>query len=216
IAGAWYLAMIASGAIGILYVPSRIVSDGPAAIVDNLVAHEQLVRFGILTSIGCQVCFLFLGQALRRLFAGTHDELTRSMVTLIVAAAPIAIVNELFNVAALELAHNPAHHDLALTFFVLRQAGVGIAGFFWGLWLFPFGLLVMRSGFIPKILGVLLLAGGLAYVIDSSLALFAPVERAEVSAMLMLPLAIGELAMVTWLFVKGARRVEVVPELQRR
>jgi hypothetical protein len=204
-AGAWYLAMIVTGAIGILYVPMQIVDSDPAAIANNLVARADLVRIGILASIVCQICFLFLGLALCRLFAGTDDRQTRLMMTFITVAAPIAILNELFNVAALVLAQSPSQLELAITCFVLRQTGVAIAGFFWGLWLFPFGLLVIRSGFVPKLLGVFLLVGGVAYLADSSLALFAPELRAEVSAFLMVPLAIGELAMAVWLLARGPR-----------
>jgi hypothetical protein len=204
-AGAWYLVMIVTGAIGILYVPMQIVDGGPAAIADNLVAHADLVRLGILASIVCQVSFLFLGLALCRLFAGTDDRHARLMMTVITAAVPIAILNELFDVAALMLAPSPNQLELAITCFALRQTGVAIAGFFWGLWLFPFGLLVIRSGFAPKLLGGFLLVGGVAYLADSSLALFAPELRAETSAFLMVPLAIGELAMVVWLLARGPK-----------
>jgi hypothetical protein len=64
---------------------------------------------------------------------------------------------------------------------------------------------VIRSGFVPKLLGVFLLVGGVAYLADSSLALFAPELRAETSSFLMVPLAIGELAMVVWLLARGPR-----------
>jgi hypothetical protein len=205
-AGAWYLAMIVTGAIGILYVPMQMVDGGPAAIAGNLVERADLMRIGILASIACQVSFLFLGLALCRLFAGTDDRQTRLMMTLITASAPIAILNEIFNLAALMLAQSPNQLELAITCFALRQTGVAIAGFFWGLWLFPFGLLVIRSNFVPKLLGVFLLVGGVAYVADSTLALFAPELRAETSLFLMMPLAIGELAMVIWLLARGPKR----------
>jgi hypothetical protein len=205
IAGAWYLAMILTGAVGILYVPMRIVDGGMAAIPGNLVADADVVRLGILASVACQITFLFLGLSLRRFFAGVDEEQARLLMTLITAAAPIAIVVELFNLTALQLAQSPTQQELALHFFALRQVGVGIAGFFWGLWLFPFGLLVIRSGFVPKLLGGLLLVGGAAYVADSTLALFAPELRAEITGFFMLPLAIGELAMVIWLFARGPK-----------
>jgi hypothetical protein len=53
VAGAWYLAMIVTGAIGILCVPMQIVDGGPAAIASNLVARADLVRVGIFASIVC-------------------------------------------------------------------------------------------------------------------------------------------------------------------
>jgi hypothetical protein len=87
----------------------------------------------------------------------------------------------------------------------VRQTGIAIAGVFWGLWLFPLGVLAMRSGFIPRILGALLIAGCFSYLIDSSVALLAPEHRGALSSILMLPLALGELGMIGWLLIKGVR-----------
>ena len=207
--------MALSGAIGIMLVPSQIlVPDQPAATAANIAGHELLLRLGIVSSLVCQVCFLFMVLALNRLFAGVHDGHAKLMVSLVIAAAPIAIVNELFHVAALVLGTGAvragslaaAERDaLALVFLEVRQTGIAIAGVFWGLWLFPFGLLVIRSGFIPKVLGGLLIAGGFSYLIDSCFVLLAPQHRDAVSAILMLPLAVGELAMISWLLIKGVR-----------
>ena len=133
-----------------------------------------------------------------------------------IAAVPIAIVNELFSVAALELGSRAAHSSglsleqrgaLALALLNVRQQGIAIAGIFWGLWLFPFGVLALRSDFIPRILGALLIAGCFSYLLDSAVALLAPRHREALSSLLMLPLAAGELSMVLWLLIKGVRVV---------
>lgn len=215
IAGLWYLAVALVGPIGIMWIPSQIFSAGdPAAIVANIADHEMLLRLGIVSSLICQICFLFLALSLRRLFEGVHDTYAKSMMSLVIAGAPIAIVNELFNIVVLALATNPFYASaipddqriaLVLLFLEVHQTGIAIAGVFWGLWLFPFGMLVIRSGFIPKPLGWFLLAGGLSYLVDSSLALLAPQHRIAVSMFLMLPLALGEFSMIFWLLIKGVR-----------
>lgn len=88
----------------------------------------------------------------------------------------------------------------------MHQYGLAIAGVFWGLWLFPFGVLVIRSGFIPKLFGVLLIVGCFSYLlIDSPVALLAPQHRSAFSGILMLPLGIGEFAIIFWLLIKGVR-----------
>ncbi len=221
IAGLWYLAMALSGPIGILYVPSKILVAGDAgATAANIAAHESLLRVGIVSSIFCQITFVFLALALRRLFEGVDDKHSRLMVSLVVAAAPVAIVNELCHVAALEFGTGGAYlaalspeqrGALALAFMNARQTGVAIAGVFWGLWLFPFGVLVMRSGFIPKALGALLIVGCFSYLIDSGVALLAPTHREAIAGVLMLPLAAGEISIVFWLLIKGARGGESAP-----
>ena len=207
--------MALSGPIGILLVPSKIIVAGDAAATAaNIEAHELLLRVGIVSSVFCQVSFVFLALALRRLFHGVDDRHARLMVSLVIAAVPIAIVNELFHVAALEFGTGGAHlaalspeqrSALALAFLNVRQTGIAVAGFFWGLWLLPFGVLVIRSGFIPKVLGVLLIAGCFSYLIDSCVALFAPEHRDALASVLMLPLAAGEISTVLWLLIKGVR-----------
>lgn len=215
IAGLWYLAVALVGPVGIMLVPSQIVVPGnAAATAANLAAHEGLLRLGIVSSLVCQICFVFLVVALDRLFAGVHETYAKLMVSLVIAAVPIAIVNELFNLAALELGTGaiyasaiPEEQRSALTLALLNvhQHGLAIAGVFWGLWLFPFGVLVIRSGFIPKVFGALLIVGCFSYLIDSSVALLAPQHRSVISGVLMLPLGIGEFAIIFWLLIKGVR-----------
>jgi hypothetical protein len=209
VAGIWYLAMAITGPIGILYAPSQIEAAGDAAATAaNLLAHPLLAKVGVLASIACQVFFVLLVLALERLFDGVNDRLSRLMHSLVLVAVPIAITNELLVLCALEVVKQPSPNRdaLALAFIDAHRLGIDVvAGFFWGLWLFPFGLLAIRSTFIPKLLGRLLILGGCSYLLDGMLALFAPTLRSAVSDVILLPLAVGELSMVGWLLIKGVR-----------
>jgi hypothetical protein len=214
VAGLWYAAMALTGPIGILYAPSQIhVSGDAAATAASLLAHATIARVGVLASIACQVSFVFLVLALERYFEGVDRRLSRLMRALVLVAAPIAIVNELTVLGALEVVGGagaalavPERDEIALALLNVHALGVdAVAGMFWGLWLFPFGLLAIRSGFVPKLLGGLLILGGVSYVADASLALLAPALRASVTGLLLLPLAAGELSTVAWLLIKGAR-----------
>jgi Domain of unknown function (DUF4386) len=60
----------------------------------------------------------------------------------------------------------PQRQALAMECLNLHGEGFVVAGIFWGLWLFPFGILLFKSGFLPRILGVLLIAAGFAYLAD--------------------------------------------------
>ena len=215
IAGLWYLAMALSGPIGIVYVPSKILVAGDAgATAANIVAHELLLRVGILSSLVCQISFVFLVLALNRLFRGVNDRQAKLMVSLVIAAVPIAIVNELFQLAALELGKGGAHltalapeqrNALALAFLNVHQNGISLVEIFWGLWLFPFGVLVIQSRFIPRILGALLIVSGCSYLIETFVVLLAPQHREALADVLSLPMALGEVSMVLWLLIKGVR-----------
>jgi len=221
IAGLWYLAVAVSGPIGIVYAPSKILVEGNAAATTaNVLAHEQLLRVGIFSSVICQICFLFLVLALRRVFEDVDERQVKLMVSLVIASVPIAIVNELFLVAVLELGRGAAtlgslppavREGLTLAFLDVRQQGIGVAGFFWGLWLLPFGLLVIRSGFMPKILGALLIVGCLSYLFESTLWLLAPELRRKIVDYLTLPLSAGEVSMIVWLLARGAREPTAHP-----
>jgi hypothetical protein len=215
IAGLWYLAMAVSGPIGIAYVAPKILVEGDASATwANIVAHELLLRVGVVSSLVCQVSFVFLVLALKRLFQGVNDTHARLMVALVIAAVPIGFLNEIFPLAALELATDARHWNglapeqrsaLALLLLKTHRLGFSIAEIFWGLWLLPFSLLVIRSKFIPKVLGALLIASGASYLLESAIALLAPQHLPAASAVLTAPMAAGELLMVLWLLVKGVR-----------
>ena len=210
VAGLWYLAMALCGPFGIVYVPSQIWAPADATTtLANLQAHEMLLRLGVASNLLCQVIFVFLVLALCRLFLGVSAVHEKLMKSLVIAAVPIAMLNELWQLGALRVAQSALTPDQQRewvdVFFRLHDDGIAVASIFWGLWLFPFGILALRSGFIPKLLGVLLIVGCFSYLIDSSLALLLPAARVALTDYLMLPLAAGELAMVLWLLIKGVR-----------
>jgi hypothetical protein len=217
-AGLWYAAMAVTGPIGILYGPSQIhVPGDAAATAASLIAHPTIARLGVAASVVCQVTFVCLVLALERYFEGVEPRLSRLMRALVLVAAPIAIINEILVLGALEITSGagaslpaPVRDPLGLVLLDLHALGVStLAGLFWGLWLFPFGLLAIRSSFVPKLLGVLLILGGVAYVTDATLALMAPALHARATDLLLLPLAVGEISTVAWLLIKGAREPSV-------
>jgi len=134
------------------------------------------------------------------------------MVTLIVVSIPIAFLNELNAIAALVLVRGadflstfekPQRDALAMLFFNLHDHGFGVAEIFWGLWLFPLGLLVYRSRFLPRFLGVWLAIGGFAYVILSLTGVLLPQYQDKVFTYSQ-PAFFGEVALMLWLVIKGA------------
>jgi len=138
----------------------------------------------------------------------------RMMVVLVSVSVSVAVVNLFNQIAPLVLlsgAHflsaftKPQLDALALGFLRLRSEGTYLDMAFWGLWLLPFGLLVIKSGFFPKLLGVLLIIGCFAYLAVSFTALVFPAHRQLVSQLALPLFAVGELSMIVWLLVKGAK-----------
>jgi Domain of unknown function (DUF4386) len=212
--GLLYVIASIPGFFALIYVPGKLIVDGNAtATADNIAAHETLFRFGIAADLVGQVLFIFVALALYDLLKGINPRHALSMLTLILVAIPIAFLNEVDSIAALTLVRGgdflspfdkPQRDALAMLFLHLRGGGFDVAGIFWGLWLFPLGWLVYSSGFIPRILGVLLMIGCFAYLANSFTSLTLP-RYEEVVSRWISPLQLVEVVFMLWLLIKGAK-----------
>lgn len=215
IAGFWYLIMAVTGPIGLLYVPSKLIVPGDATVTaQNILASTSLFRVGIVSNFLCQLAFIFLVLALHRLLKEVNPKHAASMVALVLVAVPIAFLNELNRLAALLLLNGSGFlnvfepyqlHALAMAFLNIQEHGLIIVEIFWGLWLLPFGWLVFKSGFFPRILGILLIIAGCGYVVTSFTSLLSPHYGELVEQYAAVPEGIGEILMVLWLLIKGAK-----------
>ncbi len=151
--------------------------------------------------------------ALYRLLSGVNKTHASLMVALVLVSAAVGFMNVLNNIAALTLFRGadflsvfdkPQRHALAMLFLRLHGQGIVINEIFWGLWLFPFGVLVMRSGFLPRILGVWLIVNCFAYVVLSFTGLLSP-QYQDVAFRSAFPAQLGEVAIMLWLLIRGAK-----------
>jgi hypothetical protein len=135
------------------------------------------------------------------------------MVGFVLVSAAVGFLNTLNNIAALLLFRGddflavldkPQRDALGMLFVRLHSHGMFIDEIFWGVWLFPFGVLVFRSGFLPRFLGVWLMINCFGYVALSVIALFFQPYYNTVFKMLQ-PVLFGELAIMLWLLIKGAK-----------
>ncbi len=218
--GLLYVLVSIPGAFALVYVPSKLIVDGNAtATASNIAASETLFRAGIACNLISQILFMWVALALYDLLKGVNQRHASLMLGLIVVSIPIALLNELNAIAALILVRGadflsifekPQRDALAMLFLNLHSHGFGIAEIFWGLWLFPLGLLVYRSGFFPRILGVLLMARCFAYVVESLMPLLLP-RYEDVVSRWMMPLRFGELLFMFWLLIIGAKPKLLAP-----
>lgn len=213
VAGLLYVFSSIVGIFGLIYVPSKLIVDGNAAeTARNIAASETLFRLGIFAHLAGEALFVFVALALYHLLKPVNSRLALCMLTLILVAIPIAFLNELNALAALLLARGSEflsafdqsqRNALTMFFWNVHGYGFDVAGIFWGLWLFPLGLLVYRSGFIPRILGVLLMVNCFAFPINSFTSLVLPHYDAVVSRW-MRPFHFGEQIFMLWLLIMGA------------
>jgi len=213
-AGVLYLLASLAGFFAMGYVPGKVIVHGnAAATANNILAHETLFRLGIAAGLIGQVGFIFVALALYDLLKGVNRRHAALMVGLIVLQVPIVFLNELNSMAALVLVQGadflsifqkPQREALAMLFLNLHGKGFGVAEVFWGLWLFPLALLIYRSRFLPRLLGVWLAIGGFAWVVVSFTSLLLP-EYLEKAFTYGQPAFLGEVALMLWLVIKGAR-----------
>lgn len=214
VAGLLYLAIAITAAIGFMVIPeSMMVPDDPKATAQNILDKEFLFRLSIFMTMLSQVAYVFLGLVLYRLFKGVSVSLSRSLLMIIFASVPVAFILIFYQFSALSILQDGPlavfdqvqQYSLAYADMNMFRTGLVVIGIFWGLWLLPFGLLVIRSGFIPRILGYLLIIGGISYLVDvAAYTLFPPLQPGT-NLLVAVTSSIAELAMVLWLLIKGVK-----------
>ncbi|HLI94480.1 MAG TPA: DUF4386 domain-containing protein [Candidatus Baltobacteraceae bacterium] len=214
VAGLWYLLLVVLGPFPLVVIPNMIFVPGNApATAHNIVTHQMLFRAGILDIVICGVLEIFVALALYRLFSGVDRGLAVALAALGIVSVPISFANELNSIGALLSATGaaffsafaPAQREATMMlFFNLHHYGNVFNEMFWGLWLLPFGILVYKSGFLPKTLGVWLVLNCFAYVAQSVTGILWPqyIETVENFAF---PVQFGEVAIMLWLVIMGAR-----------
>ena len=207
--GFLYFLLIPLGVFGMLYVPNTLFVPGDlAATVSNILANQTLFRSSIVVALLTQVVQIFVVLYLYKILKPVNKNHAVYMVVFILVAVPIAMLNELNQFAVLLLMNGTDYltvftsdqiQALVAFFLELRLTGINIAQIFWGLWLFPMGYLVFKSGYLPKIIGALLIVACFGYLTDSFMFFFVPDFGITFSEFTFL----GELLITFWLLIKG-------------
>jgi len=193
--------------------PAFMVAGDASATARNITAAEPVYRLSILAGLVTLVTFVFLVVSLYKLLKNVDRSQALLMVLLVAIGVATALANLLSKFAPLVLlsgAENlsaltkPQLDALVLGWLSMHSSAATISTAFWGLWLFPFGALVIKSGYFPRILGILLLVAGFAYLASSVTSIVLPEQRRAISRVLM-PLYFGELPIIFWLLIKGAK-----------
>lgn len=214
VAGILYLSASIAGALGLIYVPGTLIVSGDAtATASRIRASETLFRLGVASELIGFIIFIFVVLALYRLFKGVNEKQALAMAILLSISIPISLLNALNDIAALILVSGAGFLSvfetrqldaLAYVFVRLHGQGFVVAQIFWGLWLFPFGILVIRSGFIPRVLGYLLFIAGFGNVASSFTWILLPSYAPTIERFTGV-LTAAELPIIFWLLIWGAK-----------
>lgn len=221
VAGLWYLLLVFLGPLRLMYIPDKLfVSGNAAATVNNIAAHQWLFRIGIVADLAGAVVLIFLTLAFYRLFAEVNRSLAVQVIIFGgVMPALIYFVGVACDLVTLRIARGadflsafdkPQRDALAMLFLNLRDHQNTAAEILWGCWLLPLAVLVYKSRFLPRFLGVWLVINGAAYIVLSLTGVLWPHFQAKVFAYSQ-PALFAELALTLWLVIRGAnpQRVEI-------
>ncbi len=210
-----YLLLTLLGLFALEYVPSTLfVTGNAAATAHNIATHETLFRIAIVSELVAIVLELFVALALYRLFKSVDQ--TQALLLVILGGlipVPLYFLNALNYVAALILVRgadfltvfSAAQRDaLAMLFLRLHHYELLASFVFAGLWLFPFGLLVFKSGFLPRVLGIWLIINGFAYLAITFSGFLLP-QYSDAVGTITSPMLFGEIAIMLWLLIMSAR-----------
>lgn len=218
-AGLLYLFWIITGLFGMFYIPSQINMKGDAVTTaQNILSNEPLFRVSIVNDILSGTLWIIMVLVFYRLFKPVNERQARLLVALVMVQIPNMFFMEAFNIASLmafkgeilksfELAQR---QDLAMFLLKVNDYGVIILEAFWGLWLIPLAILVYKSRFLPRFLGVWLALTGLFYLALSFTDIMMPQYRDMVlNSPIALPIELGEVGFMLWLLIRGAKEQTV-------
>jgi hypothetical protein len=217
LAGLLYFGLIITGVFSIMYVSSQIIVQGDAiATAKNILAKEFLFRTGLINDLISNTIFVFLVLVLYRLLKQVNKNQAKLMVALVIVQIPVVFVMEAFSITSLMILKGELlktfelsqRQDLAMLFLKINDYGIIALELFWGLWLIPFGHLVYKSRFIPRIFGIFLIIAGIAYIIDSFVTILYPGYSSYLNQPTLLLAALGELSITLWLLIKGVKIIQ--------
>lgn len=208
-AGLLYLLQIPLGVFGIVYVPNQLIDkENMPLTISNIASNEFLFRLSIVSAILCALITVGTAIFISKTLKPVNSQYAKWIVIFTLIVTPITLINELSNVAILQLVKHSENlfnfsnnevESLVGLFLNLHSYGIKIIDIFFGLWLLPMGYLVIKSKYIPKIIGYLLLVTCGGYLIDFTTFFLYPNFKIAVSEYVWL----GEVMMVLWLLIKG-------------
>jgi hypothetical protein len=212
----WFLSAV-TGGLGLFYVRSSVIVVGDAAATAaNIVASESLFRAAIVSTLLSQIFLFFVGLTLFHLFKEVSKVLATVCLTSAMMTVAIAVVNVLSLFGALlvsgqadylKVFNSEQLNAMAMIFLRLANSfGQGLLEIFWTPYFFSFGLLIIKSRFLPKILGILLMIMSVGFAINILTKFLIPQFYPAIFTQLAMALgALGGIPTMLWLLIKGAK-----------
>ncbi len=198
------------------YIPSRIhIHTDASTVAQSILSNEVLFRVSILNGLVSSVVWVVMVLVFYRLFKSIDEGQARLLVSLVIVQIPIGLIMDAFNITSLMILKGEVlssldlalRQELAVLFLRINDYVISTMILFWGLWLFPLGILTYRSRFIPRFIGIWLLLNGCTFLLMSFTGLMLPEYKGLVYKF-GFPAMLGEVAFMLWLLIKGAKLKE--------
>ncbi len=218
IAGVLYLFVGIFGGFAEGFVDPKMYAAGNAAVTaGNVITNSGLVRMSVVSHLLDGTFFVFLAMTLYNLLQHANKSVARGMLILVALATGIICLNAVFQFEALRIATDSSNtvafgvagsNALVLMLLDMQHYGTLVAQVFFGLWLIPLGYLTLKSEMFAKWLGVVLIAGGVCYIIDLLASFLLPDLGQKIHGIVIIPSAVAEISMVLYLLVVGVKTIK--------
>lgn len=212
LAGALWLMVVFAGGFAFFAVSTLLVEGDAAATAAKITASEPLFRLGLVANLAAGAFYLGVTVLLHALLKPVGRSLSLLAASLGVAGVAAGAAASLLQLAPLLVLGGAPFlgpfsaeqlQALALAFLRLAVQGGSIGMLFFGLQCVLLGYLIVRSTFLPRLLGVLLGVGGMSYVVSSLANVLAPALGAQLAPFILPAALIGEGSLCLWLMIRG-------------
>ena len=217
LAGFLWLLMFVFGPIAQIIRDKLFVSGDMGVTASNIMAHEFLFRLGFVSDLIMMIIYMLLSLVLYKLLSTVNKDLSILMVIFVIIGTSINMSNLLNEFAALQLLSGAEYLSVlndaqlqaqAMLAYDLYLHGYEIANIFFALWLVPLGLLVYKSDFLPRALGIMLIVGGSGLLINVFVHFLFP-SYLIVNTILLIPQTIAEALFTLWILIRGINESKV-------
>jgi len=217
LAGLLWLSMVVLGLIAQFFVREKlIVPNDISTTMSNIIANEALFRLGFVSDQLMMICTILTSLVLYKLLSTVNKNLAKLMVILAISGSVINMINLLNAIAPLQLLNSEYYLNAfevnqvqaqVMLYLDLYEQGYVIAQIFFMTWVLPLGILVYKSGFLPRIFGILFVIETLIGLISTAINFISPNIVLETN--LLIPAAIAEISFMLWLIIRGINESKV-------
>ncbi|WP_298534574.1 DUF4386 domain-containing protein [uncultured Algibacter sp.] len=215
LAGLFFLVLAVTGIFAEFFVRQKLFVPGDfSATTENIINNQWLFRLGFISDLIMSTAFFVYAFILYVIFKNVSKSVSLFMLLCVVISVAMYCQNMLNQFSALEFLINTEYSvafnneqlkSLSSYYFNIHGHGYLVNQIFYGLYLFPLGYMIFKSGLVPKIIGVFLILGCIGDLIDFVVHFLYPGTHSVLLNNITIPADIGEISLCLWLIIMGVK-----------